>query len=150
MRKLFLIIFINFICWNLIAQQKVIFNFEKGSSFLKYKDKNPGLNYLKLINAAEKDKSILIFIGFSDTDSVKVSNKNEIILNKNLYNSPQTGISEIRTIDNTLTIKVEFLKEIPVEIILDKKKLKKYKHIYISRKNNIYLVEFYNRLKFFG
>ena len=147
MKKLFLITIFNLVCWNIIAQQNVEFKFEKGTSFLKYSEKNPGLNYLQLNNAIEKNKSIIIFSGFDKKDSIKVIQKNNVIIEKNLSYSAQTGISEIITIENTESLRIKFLKLEPIEIFLDNKYLKKYKHIYIVRRDGKYLVKYSNRLK---
>jgi hypothetical protein len=104
---------------------------------------------LKSFKATESDKSILFFLNFNESDSVKVTSDNEIILDKNLDYSPITGISEVKTIENTKNLKIVFLRILPIEILLVKKDLKKYKHIYISRKNGKYLVEYSNILKGF-
>jgi len=149
MRKLFLFTLFNLVCWNLIAQQKTEFKFGKGTLFPKYTEKNLGLTYLKSFKATESDKSILFFLNFNESDSVKVTSDNEIILDKNLDYSPITGISEVKTIENTKNLKIVFLRILPIEILLVKKDLKKYKHIYISRKNGKYLVEYSNILKGF-
>jgi hypothetical protein len=104
---------------------------------------------LKSFKATESDKSILFFLNFNKSDSIKVSSNNKIILDKSLDYSPITGISEVKTIENTKNLKIEFLKILPIEILLNKKDLKKYKHIYISRKDGKYLVEYSNKLKGF-
>ncbi len=149
MRKLFLFTLFNLVCWNLIAQQKTEFKYGKGTLFPIYTEKNLGLTYLKSFKATESDKSILFFLNFNESDSVKVSSNNKIILDKNLDYSPITGISEVKTIKNTKDLKIEFLRTVPIKILLNKKDLKKYKHIYISRKDGNYLVEYSNKLKGF-
>ena len=135
---------------NLFAQGEVEFKFDKTKPFLKYNSKNPSLNYIKLSDAVDESKSLLFFIGFHDTDSVKVSSEEKILLNKKLYYSEQTGISEVKIIDNTKNIMIIFFKEIPVKIELKKNSLRKFKHIYISRKKNKYIVEYSNSLKPFA
>ncbi|MCG2612011.1 hypothetical protein LZZ90_10880 [Flavobacterium sp. SM15] len=135
---------------SLKIYSQVEYKFDNSSEFPIYNEKNPGMNYLKQSKATEKEKSILFFGGFSEIDSVKVSNKEKILFNKNLWYSPQTGLSGVIIFDNNNNLKIEFFKETKVKINLQSGDLKKYKHVYITKKDEKYIVEFSNRLKFFG
>ena len=135
---------------SLKSFSQIEYKFDNSLEFPIYNEKNPGMSYLKQSKATEKEKSILFFGGFSEIDSVKVSDKEKILFNKNLWYSPQTGLSGVLIFDNNNNLKIEFFKETKVEINLQNSDLKKYKHVYITKKDEKYIVEFSNRLKFFG
>jgi hypothetical protein len=107
---------------------------------------------LKAANAEATDKSIIVFTSWFERDTIKIINGEEIIFDKVIQTSPDTGLSAIKPISNDKTVSILILSPNHFDIKLKKTDLQKYKFVYIKRdawKRNKYSLEYSNEWKKF-
>ena len=103
-------------------------------------------------NAGGLDKSVIVFTGWFEKDSIKIVNGGKIIFEEPVNTKPETGFSTFWVASNEEKIEVIVPNPKGIKITFKQEDLKKYKFVYISRddyKRDKYEIEYSNKWKKF-
>lgn len=108
---------------------------------------------LEKAEAKEPSKSIVYFTsGFEGADIVELLNDDKILFKHPLKTINEIGLANVETVSNEKEIKINILSNKPVSFVLNRKKTRNYKFIYISKeifKADKYIIEYSNLKKDF-
>lgn len=100
------------------------------------------------LNAIGNDKNIIFFLNGFERDTIEIINENEILFKKAIKTGSNTGLAKYQVVTNKSNVIIRIL-SIKSEILLKKQKLKEFKCVYISKKDNQSMVEYSNTFKSF-
>lgn len=103
---------------------------------------------LKKLEATGIDKSIIFFTGGFKNDNIQLTNGSEILFNKSFTTGNNTGLANYEVVNNKSDAKI-LIRSIDTEFILNSKRLRKYKCIYVSRVGEQVSIEYSNTFKRF-
>jgi len=103
---------------------------------------------LKTLNATGMDKTLIFFTGGFKNDTIQLTNGSKIIFNKSFTTGNNTGLANYEVVNNKENAKI-LIRSIDVEFIVNSKRLRKYKCIYVSKIGKQVSVEYSNTFKRF-
>jgi hypothetical protein len=117
-----------------------------------YPESYPIKQILEKYNAGGKEKSVIVFTGGFENDTVKIVNGEEVIFEEPVNTNVQTGFATFWVTSNEKKIEIQIFADKFAKISLKEVSLKKYKFVYISRDSwgkRKYTIEYSNEWKRF-
>src|SRR5258708_7168681 len=131
------------------SMENVKYNYVTIKPFLLYDSSKKDLDYLKYFKATDTKTSILVFYMLSK-DSIKIVSGGKIIKEDPFTPGNSTGVRSVQPISNQKSLEITFYKSTGAEKIdISAEDLKKYKFIYVSKKQLPLEIEFTNLWKLF-
>lgn len=110
------------------------------------------VNILKKAQAENKDKTIICFTNGFKNDTIELTNGKEILFKLPIQTIDQLGLAMIKTVNNNEKVNITFYSSKPIKFNLNDNDLKKYKFVYVSKKNcksNKFIIEYSNKKRNF-
>lgn len=107
---------------------------------------------LEKFDAKEANQSVVYFTSWFENDTVQMINGKDTIMNRILKTVPQLSLTAVERVLNDKKIEIIIKAEIPLKIVINQKKLKQYKFLYITRdafKRGKFILEYSNNDKNF-
>jgi len=123
---------------------KVVYNNEK-----PYLGDQPNQPSLKTINATESSKTIIVLTTGFKKDTVVMKNINKVLFNDEIVTSGTIGLADYIVVNNNDDVVIE-ITTINIKLRLKNEYMKRYKYVYISKKEKVIKIEYSNSQKTFA